>query len=160
MKNFLKKFLSLIKELYPFIIIIINTDLFIEGLNINNYKDFFVVVFRTTLPILFVEASLTFLDDKTMGISKIRSINKSPTDSEKTLFQKALKKELKKFSPKKFTLELIGAFFSGVAQFIFALFILQFNNDINFNIPIYYLPILFVLLFSKYFLKKISNKKK
>ena len=159
MKNFLKKFLSLIKELYPFIIIIINTDLFIEGLNINNYKDFFVVVFRTTLPIFFVEASLVFLDDKTMGFPKY-ALNKSPTDLEKTLFQKEFKKELKKFSPKKFTLELIGAFFSGGAQCIFALFILQFNNDINFNISIYYLPIFFVLLFSKYFLKKISNKKK
>ena len=152
--------MSLIKELYPFIIIIINTDLFIEGLNINNYKDFFVLVFRNALPIFFVEISLAFLDDKTMGISSIRLINKTPTDLERTLFQKELKKELKKYSPKKLTLEAIGGFFSGCAQCIFALFILQFNNDINFNIPIYYLPILFVLLFSKYFLKKISNKKK
>ena len=137
MKKIIKKLLILIKEFYPFIIVIVNADLFIQGASkLTNYdKSYFILFLRTIFPLIIITYIILFLSNKKE------------------------RKEQKLLNKKHFILNLIGGFFTGVAQFFLAVLLIRAFNDWVFDFKtLISALILFVLLFIIYFLKRLKNK--
>lgn len=137
MKKILIKFLLLSRELYPFILVLINAELFVDKSIVGVSEDYFSLVLRNAIPLFVVEMSLFYLKD----------------DQKK---HKNLIKDT--FDLKKLTLSAVGGFITGASQFLLAIIIIYYYFDIDINAPVLIVvPILIILLFAKYFINRLAS---
>ncbi len=137
MKKILIKFLLLSRELYPFILVLINAELFVYKSIVGVSEDYFSLVLRNAIPLFVVEMSLFYLKD----------------DQKK---HKNLIKDT--FDLKKLTLSAVGGFITGASQFLLAIIIIYYYFDIDINAPVLIVvPILIILLFAKYFINRLAS---